>query len=357
MTLLEVTDLTVSYLRNGKEMHAVKDVSFSIAKGEIVGLVGESGCGKTTLGLALARLVGGNGRISGGAVVLDGLDLVQCRESELRRIRGSRIAVIAQDPSTSLNPVLTVGEQIAETIRLHQATGESTSVFTEALRKYAAPFSRRGASWAQAEEMLRMTGIPDPEANARRFPHQLSGGMRQRAAIAMALSCKPDLIVADEPTTALDVTVQANILRVLRELVTDLGTSVLLITHDLGVASQICDRLAVMYAGQLFEVSSASEVFGNPQNPYTQALLRSQPRLDEETEQLLGLEGEVPDLSTEPRGCRFASRCPEVVPQCHSVPPQLTRLSERLIDHDRDHRCRCLLREVDATSPAGRTGQ
>lgn len=348
MTLLEISSLDVTYSRE-RTVEVLSGINLTIQRGEVVGLVGESGSGKTTLGMAIPRLLAGSGRISGGQVLLDGQDLTDLSEAELRHIRGKKVAVVFQDPSTSLNPVLTIGEQLAETIRMHRETGESTSVWTESLRKFAGPLARRGRSWSESVEMLERVGIPDPEANARRYPHQLSGGMRQRAAIAMALSCGPDLLVADEPTTALDVTVQATVLRELVDLVRDLNTSVLLITHDLDIASQFCDRIAVMYAGQLFELSSAREVFQNPQNPYTQALLASQPRLQVSGGPLLGLEGDVPDLSEEQVGCRFASRCPEAQPICSADGPELLRLSERLILHDPDHQCRCLFRESAAT--------
>jgi oligopeptide/dipeptide ABC transporter ATP-binding protein len=351
MTLLEISSLDVTYSR-GRTVKALTDIDLTLERGEIVGLVGESGSGKTTLGMAIPRLLSGTGRISSGSVVLDGKDLTGLSEAEMRPIRGKKVAVVFQDPSTSLNPVLTVGEQLAETIRIHRNTGESTSVWTEALRKFAGSLARRGESWAGAVDMLRRVGIPDPETNARRYPHQLSGGMRQRAAIAMALCCDPDLLIADEPTTALDVTVQATVLRELVDLVRDLNTSVLLITHDLDIASQFCDRIAVMYAGQLFEISSAREVFENPQNPYTRALLASQPRLQTSGEPLLGLEGDVPDLAEEQPGCRFATRCPEAQPVCRTDPPELLRLAERLCVHDADHQCRCLLREEAPTRTA-----
>jgi len=349
--LLEICGLDVTYSR-GATVTAVAGVNLTLERGEILGIVGESGSGKTTLGMAIPRLLRGTGRISAGQVVFDGADLTELTEKRLRSVRGKRIAVVFQDPSTSLNPVLTIGEQLAETIRLHRDTGESTGVWTEALRKFAGPLARRGQSWARAVEMLRRVGIPDPDQVARRYPHQLSGGMRQRASIAMALSCEPDLLIADEPTTALDVTVQATVLRELVDLVHELNTSVLLITHDLDIASQYCDRIAVMYAGQLFETGASGEIFQNPQNPYTRALLASQPRLQTSGEALLSLEGDVPDLAVEPPGCRFANRCPEVVDACHTRRPELIRLSERLVLHDPDHQCRCLRREeVPASSP------
>ncbi|MGH3357531.1 MAG: ABC transporter ATP-binding protein [Nocardioidaceae bacterium] len=344
MTLLQISDLSVTYTRDDV-VTALSGVDLTMSRGEIVGVVGESGSGKTTLGMAIPRLLGGSGTISSGRIVFDGQDLTDCAEEELRMVRGSRIAVVFQDPSTSLNPVLTVGEQLAETVRMHRSTGESTSVWTESLRKFAGPLARRGTSWSVAVRMLARMGMPDPEAYAKRYPHQLSGGMRQRASIATALSCEPDLLIADEPTTALDVTVQATVLRELVDLVRDLGTSVLLITHDLDVAAQFCDRIAVMYGGQLVEVSSAREVFENAQNPYTQALLASQPRLDSDRGPLLGLAGDVPDLSKEQVGCRFAARCPEALADCRTDPPALNPLSERLVLHDSDHQCRCIRRE------------
>lgn len=352
MTLLEISGLEVTY-RRGKTIRALSDINLTINRGEIVGLVGESGSGKSTLGMAIPRLLSGTGRISSGSIVFDGEELTDYTERELLAVRGSRIAVVFQDPSTSLNPVLTVGEQIAETIRMHRDTNESTSVWTESLRKFAGPLARRGESWSGAVQMLTRMGIPDPHDNARRYPHQLSGGMRQRGSIAMALSCEPDLLIADEPTTALDVTVQATVLRELVDLVRDLNTSVLLITHDLDVASQFCDRIVVMYGGQLFEVGSAREVFENPQNPYTLALLASQPRLQSAGDRLLGLEGDTPDLSEEQVGCRFAGRCPETIPACHTDQPQLDRLIERLVLHDPDHHSRCLRRETVTTGRKG----
>lgn len=352
MTLLEIKGLEVTYWR-GKPIKALSDINFTIDRGEIVGLVGESGSGKTTLGMAIPRLLSGSGRITSGSIVFDGEELTDFTEKELLPVRGGRIAVVFQDPSTSLNPVLTVGEQIAETIRMHRGTKESTSVWTESFRKFAGPLARRGQSWSGAVQMLTRMGIPDPAAYARRYPHQLSGGMRQRGSIAMALSCEPDLLIADEPTTALDVTVQATVLRELVDLVHDLNTSVLLITHDLDIASQFCDRLAVMYGGQLFEVGSAREVFENPQNPYTLALLASQPRLQSSGGPLLGLEGDVPDLSEEQVGCRFAGRCPETIPVCHTDPPHLDRLVERLVRDDPDHQTRCLRRETIRTGSKG----
>jgi peptide/nickel transport system ATP-binding protein len=353
MTLLQVAGLDVCYTREGQVVHAVDDVSFAMSRGEILGLVGESGSGKTTLGLAVPLLLPGTGRIAKGSVTFDGIDLTQCTADELRRIRGKRIAVVFQDPSTSLNPVLTIGEQLAETIRLHRDTGESTSVWTESVRKFAGPLARRGQSWSAAVDMLRMSGIPDPEGYARRFPHQLSGGMRQRAAIAMALSCDPDLLIADEPTTALDVTVQATILAQLVDLVRRMDVSVLLVTHDLGVASQFCDRVAVMYGGQVVEMSSAREVLENPQHPYTQGLLASQPRIDGHSRDLVGLGGDVIDLGEEHVGCRFASRCPEVLAHCHPTAPELNRLPERFVTDDPDHWCRCIRRDDVLSDPAG----
>ncbi|MBF8184219.1 ABC transporter ATP-binding protein [Nonomuraea sp. K274] len=356
MSLLEVADLDVAYTRGNTRMPALRDINLTMERGAIVGLVGESGSGKSTLGLAIAQLLPGNGRVTAGTIAFDGTDLTSSTQAELRAFRGKRIGVVFQDPSASLNPVLTIGEQIAESIRLHHDTGESTSLLTETLRKYSGGLARRGRSWAMAVDMLARMGIPDPAGCARRFPHQLSGGMRQRAAIAMALSGEPDLLIADEPTTALDVTVQATILRELVELVREMNTSVLLVTHDLDVASYFCDRIAVLYSGQLFELASAKEIFENPQNPYTQRLLASQPNIDDESAELAVLEGDVPDPADELAGCRFAARCPEAIDLCRSTPPRLVTLPERLVTHDREHQCRCLLRDGTATAAAGGAG-
>lgn len=353
MNLLEVRGLAVGYERDGAVWPALDDVTLSVGQGEVVGLVGESGCGKTTLQLAISRLLPPSGRITAGKVLLDGMDLADCPEHVLRTVRGGRIATIFQDPSTSLNPVLKIGEQIAEAVRLHGQAGGPSWTWTEFLRPFAGPLARRGEAWEEAVRMLSLTGLPDPADSARRYPHQMSGGMRQRAAIAMALACGPELLVADEPTTALDVTVQANVLQMLTRIVRDTGTSLLFATHDLGVARQFCDRLAVMYGGQLFELGTVDEVFGNPQNPYTLALLRSQPRVDTAAGQLETLEGEVPRLSDMGDGCRFASRCPEVIGECRTTSPSLRILQGRLIQHDADHWCRCLRREGEGPVAAG----
>ena len=347
MSLLEVESLSVGYERDGVPWPAVEDVTLSIEPGEVLGLVGESGCGKTTLGLAISRLLPAAGKITAGRISLDGIDLASCTEQQLRRIRGRRIAMVFQDPSTSLNPVLKIGEQIAEVVRLHGEVGESARAWTEFLRPFAGPLARRGRAWEEAVRLLELTGLPDPADCARRYPHQLSGGMRQRAAIAMALAGSPQLLVADEPTTALDVTVQANVLQMLTGIVRNTGTSVVLVTHDLGVARQFCDRLAVMYGGQLFELSSADEIFDNPQSPYTAALLRSQPRLDGPVTELETLDGEVPGLDEMGQGCRFASRCPEAEDRCLTEHPKMLRLREGLAQHDSNHWCRCLRRERD----------
>jgi peptide/nickel transport system ATP-binding protein len=345
MSLLEISGLHTWFDTPDGAVKAVDGVDLTVAEGEVVGVVGESGSGKTMLAMSLLGLVPPPGRVVDGKVVFDGRNLRDLGEREMREIRGGRIGMIFQDPMTSLNPVLRVGEQIAESVRLHQDVGESTSLVAEATRKFMPYLHRKGRAWERAVEMLRLVGIPDPELRARQFPHQFSGGMRQRVMIAMALSCDPDLLVADEPTTALDVTIQAEILAELRRLARETGTSVLLIAHDLGVVSQVCDRVAVMYAGKVFEVAPTRELLDNPQNPYTLALLRSLPDLDAPRESLQPLEGFVPDLVGWDRGCLFSPRCPEVVDTCREVEPDLTFLPADLAGGAGDHLCRCLRRE------------
>ncbi|MGH3356049.1 MAG: ABC transporter ATP-binding protein [Nocardioidaceae bacterium] len=345
MNVLDVSGLHTYFDTEEGQVKAVNDVALTIKEGEIVGLVGESGSGKTMLAMSALRLVPPPGKIVGGKVLFRGHDLLTLDEGEMRSVRGGRIGVIFQDPMTSLNPLLRVGEQVAEAIRLHQDVGESTSLWTEAARKYLSFAQRKGDAWTRAVDMLRLVGIPDPERRARQFPHQFSGGMRQRVMIAMALSCKPDLLIADEPTTALDVTIQAEILAELRRLARQLGTAVLLIAHDLGVVNQVCDRVAIMYAGKIFEQASTRELLDNPQNPYTLGLLRSLPDLDAPRDRLESIEGTVPDLIGWERGCLFSTRCREVIDECRQVDPELTLLPPDRTEVERDHWCRCIRRE------------
>lgn len=301
--ILEVDDLHVSFATDGGVVHAVDGVSFQLDAGEILAIVGESGSGKsvtaqTVLGLTRAP----NATIS-GAVRYDGRDLTDLDDRELREVRGERIAMIFQDPMTSLNPVYRVGDQIVEMIRAHRDV------------------SKREAR-ERAVELLKSVGIPNPERRVRHYPHEFSGGMRQRVMIAMALALDPDVLIADEPTTALDVTVQAQILRLLGKLNEERGLAVVLITHDLGVVAEIADRVAVMYAGQIVEDASLEDAFYDPQHPYTWGLLGSIARLDDDrTERLAQIAGQPPSLLTPPTGCRFAARCPHEFEKCSEPPP------------------------------------
>ncbi len=299
--LLEVKNLQTHFFTRAGLVRAVDGVSFYLERGELLGLVGESGCGKSVTALSLMRLVAPPGKIVGGEVLFDGVDLLKLSEPKMRAIRGNDIAMIFQDPMTSLNPVYTVGEQIAEALRLH--------------RKLARKEAR-----AAAVEAMREVSIPDPARRAGDYPHQLSGGMRQRVMIAMALACDPKLLIADEPTTALDVTIQAQILELLDELRRTRELAVLLITHDLGVVAEVADRVAVMYTGRIVEASPVTELFARPKHPYTEGLLRSVPKLTAaevaKVERLQTIEGTVPKLTELPPGCHFAPRCPQRMPRC-----------------------------------------
>ncbi|HEU4571232.1 MAG TPA: ABC transporter ATP-binding protein, partial [Candidatus Limnocylindrales bacterium] len=292
MALLEVRDLVVRFRTHEGTIHAVNGVSFDLEPGERLGLVGESGCGKSVTNLAVMRLLPKPaGRIEGGSVTFDGMDLVTLPEADMRDLRGRDVAMIFQDPMTSLNPVLTVEEQMIETIRAHR------KVSKEDARK-------------RAVELLSMVGIPRPETRLRSYPHQFSGGMRQRVMIAMALALEPKLMIADEPTTALDVTIQAQVLEILRRLTTEGGTSLILITHDLGVVAGMTQRINVMYAGFIVETATTPELFARPSHPYTVGLLHSIPRVDEvDPEELIPIEGTPPDQRQAPVGCPFAPRC------------------------------------------------
>ena len=301
-------------------MRAVDGVTLSVRPGEMLGLVGESGCGKTVTALSILRLVPDPpGRIVGGTISFEGRDLVRLPEEEIRKIRGCAISMIFQEPMTSLNPVFTVGEQVAEGIRQHQKV------------------SRREA-WDQAVEVLKRVKIPDPARRAREYPHQLSGGMRQRVMIAIALALRPKLLIADEPTTALDVTIQAQILELLLGLQEEMKMAVMLITHDLGVIAETADRVVVMYAGRVVEEASVKELFDNPLHPYTQGLMESLPRLEtgKARRRLRAIPGLVPNLLELPTGCKFAPRCPKVVEQCWPTEPELREIRP-------GHSARCIL--------------
>jgi oligopeptide/dipeptide ABC transporter ATP-binding protein len=307
--LLEVDDLHTQFFTPLGVIRAVDGVSYHLKPGETLGVVGESGCGKSVTALSILRLVASPpGRITGGAIRFEGRDLLELSEQEMEAIRGNDISMIFQEPMTSLNPLYTAGHQIAEAITLHQG------------------MSRKDAM-DEAIEMLRRVAIPDPERRAQSYPHQLSGGMRQRVMIAMALSCNPKVLIADEPTTALDVTIQAQILELMRELRERLGTAMILITHDLGVVAENADRVIVMYAGRKVEEAAVDELFDNPGHPYTIGLLGSIPQLDRaakaERPRLTEIKGMVPSLAGLPPGCTFAARCDFATDQCRAAFPPL----------------------------------
>ncbi|MGE0352309.1 MAG: ABC transporter ATP-binding protein [Gemmatimonadales bacterium] len=303
--LLEVRDLRVTFPTAAQPARPVDGVSFELERGKTLALVGESGCGKSLTSLALLRLVPAPGRIESGSVIrLEDLDILRLDDEALRGVRGRRIGMIFQDPMTSLNPVFRVGHQVAEGIRAHF------------------PVSRREAA-DRAVSLLREVGIPDPERRAREYPHQLSGGMRQRIMIAIALACEPDVLIADEPTTALDVTVQAQILEILDRLRETRGLAVLLITHDLGIVAGRADRVAVMYAGRIVEQAPTASLFERPSHPYTRGLLASVPRLGGALHRLSPIGGSVPTPDAWPDGCRFRPRCPQAFARCTDDPPPL----------------------------------
>ncbi len=304
--LLEVKGLKTYFYTDEGVIRAVDGIDLVIHKGETVGVVGESGCGKSVTALSVMRLIPQPpGRIIEGQILYNGQDLLKLSSAQMRKIRGKEISMIFQEPMTSLNPVFRIGEQMIEVIRLHQKLN-------------------RDRAYSQAVQMLERVHIPEARRVFGQFPHQLSGGMRQRVMIAMELSCHPHLLIADEPTTALDVTIQAQILRLLREMKKELHTSVLLITHDLGVVAELCDRVAVMYAGSIVEQASVGEIFEGPQHPYTQGLWGSIPLIEKEKETLAVIPGIVPDLSQLPGGCKFHPRCSFRFSPCdHSPPPLL----------------------------------
>ncbi len=288
--LLEISGLRTSFYTRDGVVHAVDGIDFHVDRGEIMGLVGESGCGKSVTSLSILRLVAKPGRIEGGQVIFDGRDLLTVDEEEMRKIRGDRISMIFQQPTSSLNPVWEVGRQIEEVLEIHRGmTG--------------------AAARARSAELLKMVGIPDPERRLKSYPYEMSGGMAQRVMIAMALACEPELLIADEPTTALDVTIQAQILDLMRNLRDETGTAIILITHDLGVVAEMCDRVAVMYAGEIVEQTDVVKIFREPMHPYTKGLIGSIPVVGAVKDELAVIPGNVPNLVDLPRGCRFAPRC------------------------------------------------
>ncbi len=323
--LLEVKNLRTEFRSGGSVFAAVDGVSFTLAPGETLGIVGESGCGKSVTSLSIMRLVPNPpGKIAGGEVRLEGRNLLHLSENEMRAVRGGAISMIFQEPMTSLNPVHTVGEQIVEGIQLHQGIGNKEA---------------RG----RALEMLKLVKIPSPETRLDEYPHQLSGGMRQRVMIAMALACDPQILIADEPTTALDVTIQAQILDLLRDLRERTGAAIMLITHDLGVVAEIAHRVIVMYAGKIVEEANVADLFADPQHPYTLGLLGSIPRLTgDEEERLTAIEGVVPNPYALPEGCRFSPRCPLAEDKCRAEQPSLREISP-------GHRVSCWRAPLDET--------
>jgi peptide/nickel transport system ATP-binding protein/oligopeptide transport system ATP-binding protein len=320
--LLRIEDLRTVFRSSNGDIAAVDGVTLDVPRGKTLGIVGESGCGKSMLSLSVMRLVPQPGRIAQGSVMLDGRDLAALSPAEMRGVRGSDIAMIFQEPMTSLNPVHSVGDQLTEAMRAHDPKASAAELRDRAI------------------EALRRVRIPSPERRFAEYPHQLSGGMRQRVMIAMALSCKPRLLIADEPTTALDVTVQAQILDLLRDLQQETGMSVILITHDLGVVAEMADEVAVMYAGRVVERGTAKDIFEDPQHPYTIGLLGSIPRIEEDRDRLLSIDGSVPPPFAFPSGCRFNPRCPFAIRACTEIDPPLRELSP-------GHRAACIRAPVE----------
>jgi oligopeptide/dipeptide ABC transporter ATP-binding protein len=317
--LLEVANLSTHYVsaRGTRVTRAVDEVSFTLDARETLGIVGESGCGKTTLALSLVRLLPPAAKNAGGRIRFDGEDLLTRSSGEMRRIRGKKIAMILQDPMASLNPLFTVGDQVSEPLRVHEG-------------------ARRRSAWERAERLLRAVRIPAAEARVREYPHQMSGGMRQRIVGAIAISCEPKLLIADEPTTSLDLTIQAQYLNLLRDLQRTHGLALIFITHNLGIVAKMCDRVAVMYAGRIVELGPVRRIFSAPAHPYTIALLESIPRLSDTRARLTAIDGQPPDPSALPPGCAFHPRCPKAMDHCREEAPPETVLGD-------GHATRCWL--------------
>ncbi|SHJ77997.1 oligopeptide transport system ATP-binding protein [Roseomonas rosea] len=321
-SLLRIEDLRTVFRSSNGDIAAVDGVTLEVPRGKTLGIVGESGCGKSMLSLSIMGLVPRPGRIAQGRVLLEEQDLASLSPAGMRAVRGAEIAMIFQEPMTSLNPVHSIGDQLTEAMRAHDAKASKAELKERAI------------------EALRRVRIPSPERRFSEYPHQLSGGMRQRVMIAMALSCKPRLLIADEPTTALDVTVQAQILDLLRDLQAETGMSVILITHDLGVVAEMADEVAVMYAGRVVERGTAKDIFEDPQHPYTIGLLGSIPRIEEDRDRLLSIDGSVPPPFAFPKGCRFNPRCPFAIRACTEIDPPLRELSP-------GHRAACIRAPVE----------
>jgi oligopeptide/dipeptide ABC transporter ATP-binding protein len=324
--LLELRNLSTHYVsaRGTRVVRAVDDVSLTLEAGSTLGIVGESGSGKSTLALTILRLLPPAARITGGAILFEGEDLCAKSDVEMRRIRGKRIAMILQDPMASLNPLFTIGDQVAEPLRVHEGTG-------------------RAGAWTRAKDLLKAVRISAPESRVGEYPHQMSGGMRQRIVGAIAISCSPRLLIADEPTTSLDLTIQAQYLNLLRDLQRQHELALIFITHNLGIVAKMCDQVAVMYAGRLVEWGPVTRIFDAPAHPYTQALLGSIPRMSDSRERLTAIEGQPPDLAAPPPGCAFHPRCPHAMAQCREQAPPETGLAPR-------HTTRCWL-SVPAPAP------
>lgn len=328
--LLEVHDLHVAFSTYGGTIKAVRGVNFYLHKGETLAIVGESGCGKSVTSQAIMRLIPEPpGKIVRGKVMFKGKEITRYTEKQMRSIRGVEISMIFQDPMTALNPTLTIGTQLMEGLQEHQSIRGETAT-------------------SKALEMMHLVGIPNPKERLKQYPHQFSGGMRQRIVIAMALICEPELLIADEPTTALDVTIQAQILELFTTIQAKTGVSIILITHDLGVVAKIADRIAVMYAGKIIETGTKRDIFYNQQHPYTKGLLKSVPRLDLKEEQLSPIDGTPPDLFAPPQGCPFTARCPYAMEVCDNVYPVTTERSS-------SHRVDCWLQDKRAQQLLART--
>ncbi len=332
LPLLELRDLSTHYVsaRGTRVVQAVDGVSLSLRAGETLGIVGESGSGKTTLALTIMRLLPPAAKIVGGQIRFEGEDLLAKSDAQMRHIRGKRIAMILQDPMASLNPLFTIGDQVAEPIRVHEGVG-------------------RASAWSRARELLKAVRIPAPDARLREYPHQMSGGMRQRIVGAIAVSCEPRLLIADEPTTSLDLTIQAQYLKLLRDLQREHHLALIFITHNLGIVAKMCDQVAVMYAGRVVERGPALRIFDEPAHPYTRALLESIPRMTDSRERLAAIDGQPPDPAALPGGCAFHPRCPAAMERCRQeAPPELALTS--------DHATRCWLWAPDAPEGGPRPG-
>ena len=332
--LLELQNLSTHYVsaRGARVVRAVDEVSLSLRAGETLGIVGESGSGKSTLALTILRTLPPAARIAAGRILFEGEDLLEKSEADMRRVRGKRIAMILQDPMASLNPLFTIGDQVAEPIRVHE--GKS-----------------RSAAWDRARSLLKAVHIPSAETRVRQYPHEMSGGMRQRIVGAIGISCEPRLLIADEPTTSLDLTIQAQYLNLLRELQQTHGLALIFITHNLGIVAKMCDQLAVMYAGRVVESGPVAQIFSTPFHPYTKALLGSIPRMSDQRSRLTAIDGQPPDLAALPPGCAFHPRCPSAVDRCRETAP-----GESVLGNGRSVRCwltTCASGSIEATLSKG----